>query len=252
MVCVGVRSPNLFGCRPELGLRLGEKLAGAKVDWNGTPEPKPFDAGVEVGIGLGENEVGANVFWKGLLEGPAVGPGVGLGAKVEGNGLRVGPGVGLGRGVLGAKVLLGNDVANGGVVGPLFRAGRLDGPGRGLFDLGVSGDERKGLLVGLGRGLIGCLPGFGDWKGRLSIGNPLALPMPFKEFPNAGRPLPPEPPNALPCLTGGLENPLSLLCCAPNAFPSLPPVPPQAGTSQGQLQIRFTSSKANPNGHLNS
>ena len=78
--------------------------------------------------------------------------------------------------------------------------------------------------------------------------------MPFKEFPNAGRPRPPEPPNALPCLGGGLENPLSRLPPrpAPNVLPTLPPVPPHAGTSHGQLQIKLTSSKANPNGHLNS
>ena len=245
-------------------------MEGAKVDWNGTPESNPLDAGLDVGIGRCENDVGANVFWKGLLlgpavaganvlwngllegpavgpavaganvfwngllEGPAVGPGVGLGANVEGKGLLDGLAVGLGRGVLGAKVLLGNEVSNGGVVGLELSAGLLDGPGRGLFGLG----------------LIGCLPGFGDWKGLLSIGKPLPLPIPFKEFPNAGRPLPPDPPNALPCLTGGLENPLPLP--PPNIFPTLPPVPPQAGTSHGQLQIKFTSSNANPNGHLNS
>ena len=245
-------------------------MEGAKVDWNGTPESNPLDAGLEVGIGRCENDVGANVFWNGLLlgpavaganvlwngllvgpavgpavaganvlwngllEGPAVGPGVGLGANVEGKGLLDGLAVGLGRGVLGAKVLLGNEVSNGGVVGLELSAGLLDGPGRGLFGLG----------------LIGCLPGFGDWKGLLSIGKPLPLPITFKEFPNAGRPLPPDPPNALPCLPGGLENPLPLP--PPNTFPTLPPVPPHAGTSHGQLQIKFTSSKAKPNGHLNS
>lgn len=114
----------------------------------------------------------------------------------------------------------------------------------------------------MGLGLTGCLPGFADWNGRLSIGSrlppPTTLsPKPFKEFPKAGLPLPPEPPNAFPCLGGGLENPFNLLAFpplpAPNAFPSLTPgVPSQLGTSHGQLQIKFTSSKANPNGHLNS
>ena len=209
------------------GLLLGPAVAGANVLWNG----------LLVGPTVGPAVAGANVLWNGLLEGPAVGPGVGRGANVEGKGLLDGLAVGLGRGVLGAKVLLGNDVSNGGVVGPEFTNGLLDGPGRGLLD-------------GFGLGLTGCLPGFGDWKGLLSIGKPLPLPIPFKEFPNAGRPLPPDPPNALPCLTGSLENPLPLP--PPNIFPDLPPVPPHAGTSHGQLQIKFTSSKAKPNGHLNS
>ena len=222
------------------GLLLGPAVAGANVFWNGLLE----------GLAVGPAVAGANVLWNGLLEGPAVGPGVGLGANVEGKGLLDGLAVGLGRGVLGAKVLLGNEVSNGGVVGLELITGLLDGPGRGLLDLGVSGDERNGPLVGFGLCLTGCLPGFGDWKGLLSIGKPLPPPIPFKEFPNAGRPLPPDPPNALPCLPGSLENPLPLP--PPNIFPALPPVPPHAGTSHGQLQIKFTSSKAKPNGHLNS
>jgi len=164
--------------------------------------------------------------------------------------------VGLGRGLLGAKV------SNAGViVGRLLGWGLLDGLGRGLVGLGVVGfgwGVGNGLLVGLGLGLMGCLPGLADWNGRLSMGSALALPTPLspKLF-NAGRPLPPLPPNAFPCLGGGLEKPFNRLAFpplkAPIAFPSLPPsVPPQLGTSHGQLQIRFTSSKANPKGHLNS
>ena len=80
----------------------------------------------------------------------------------------------------------------------------------------------------------------------------------MNELAKIGCPLPPFPPKAFPPLTGGLENPLENLLAfpplrAPIAFPSLPPVvPSQLGTSHGQLQIKLTSSKASPNGHLNS
>ena len=182
-----------------------------------------------------------------------------LGAKVDGKGRLEGFAVGLGRGLLGAKVLGAKEVSNAGVVGRRIEAGLLDGLGRILGVLGVCGDAGKGLLEGFGLGLMGCLPGFGDWNGRLSIGSPLApaTPLPpklFRELPNAGRPLPLEPPNAFPRLGGGLENLLAFPPRkAPIAFPSLPPVvPSQLGTSHGQLQIRFSSSKAKPKGHLNS
>ena len=117
---------------------------------------------------------------------------------------------------------------------------------------------------------MGCLAGLADWKDPPPIGKPLApptgkplappklpFPKPFRELPKPGRFLPPELPNALPCLGGGLENPLNLLAFpplkAPMAFPSLPPVVPwQPGTSHGQLQIKLASSNAKPKGHLNS
>lgn len=156
------------------------------------------------------------------------------------------------------------DVSNAGVVGRLVGIGLLDGLGWGLVGLGLRlcGDVGKGLLDGRGLGLIGCLAGVADWNDPPPIGRPLEPPKlpppkPSRELPKAGRPLPPELPNALPCLGGGLENPLNLLdfppLMAPIAFPSLPPVvPSQPGTSHGQLQIKLTSSKAKPKGHLNS
>ena len=66
MFCIGVLSPNLFGCLPVFGLRLGEG------------EPNILEDGLEVGIGLCENVAGANVDWNGVLVG------TGLGEKVAG------------------------------------------------------------------------------------------------------------------------------------------------------------------------
>jgi hypothetical protein len=114
VLCVGVRFPNLFGCLPVFGLRLGEN------------EPNIFDAGLEVGIGFGAKVAGAKLDWKGLLEGAAVGRGWGLGAKVDWKGLLepnkldagLEVGIGLGEKVAGAKVdgkglLLGASVGLG-------------------------------------------------------------------------------------------------------------------------------------------
>ena len=282
VLCVGLRSPNLFGCLPVFGLRLGEdkpnkfdagrevglgigeKVAGAKVDWKGRLESNILEFGLELAIGLGENVLGLNVDWNGLLEGDAVGLGRGLGenvlvAKVDGKGRREGLAVGLGLGLLGAKVLGAKEVSNAGVVGLLVGPGLLDEFSRGLVGLGVCTDVANGLLEGVGLGLVGCLPGLADWNGRLSMGSPLLplVPLPpklFIELPNGGPPLPPEPPNAFPRLGGGLENPIAFPPLkAPITFPRLPPaVPSQLGTSHGQLQIKFASSNAKPNGHLNS
>lgn len=67
VLCVGVLSPNLFGCLPVFGLRLGEG------------EPNRPDDGLEVGNGLCENVTGANVDWNTGRE-----VGTGLGEKVAG------------------------------------------------------------------------------------------------------------------------------------------------------------------------
>ena len=95
--------------------------------------------------------------------------------------------------------------------------------------------------------LTGCLAGLEDWKDP-----PKNAPPPTAGegglAASAGR-------------TAGLRagSPLPLIPAfpPPKAFPLLiaegpAPEPPQAGTNQGQLHIKLTSSKAKPKGHLNS
>ena len=111
--------------------------------------------------------------------------------------------------------------------------------------------EAKGLAVVATGCLTGCLAGLEDSKeppnnpfpglglavasaGLDEAGLRMGKPLPLNPDPC---PLPAPPPKALPFL---------------RADGGTAPDPPQAGTNQGQLHIRFTSSKANPKGHLNS
>ena len=110
--------------------------------------------------------------------------------------------------------------------------------------------EAKGLAVVATGCLTGCLAGLEDSKdppnNPLDDGLGLAVAASLEAGPRMGKPLPLNP------------EPCPLPAPPPKALPFLradggtAPDPPQAGTNQGQLHIRLTSSKANPKGHLNS
>ena len=117
-----------------------------------------------------------------------------------------------------------------------------------------------GALLSTGLALVreGCLAGLFEIKDPGSL-------FPFPPEPPLKPPAPPRPPRPLPpgLLPGALGGPLWGSPLPLSWPPPLPPKalpalmapagaapPPQAGTNQGQLHIRFTSSKANPNGHL--
>ena len=151
----------------------------------------------------------------------------------------------------GALVVDGNGAlvvdGNGALVVDGKGALVVDGNGEGAGD-GLKVDVTTGLLAGAG---TRCLAGLDDLKGPPPIGNlgavawvGLGLTI---ELTGLAMPVPLAPAPLGWCLSAKRRPPLP-------APPGLldPGVPSQPGTSHGQSQINFSSSKAKPNGHLNS